>query len=305
YAQKHSAKPLKAFTVGFSTEDDSDEIEAAKYTAKSLGLEHYYKKISFDDFLSLIEKSVKIVEEPLGTTSIIPMYYLSELAKEHVTVVLTGQGADEPLGGYNRYQLEVLLSKTPKVIRPLISSVFKNSKNEILRRGANAMKFNVFTDRALESYTLFDNDAIKKLINENETYAKERIDSVIGSLDFDAEKTALDKNLSMDLRLNLADDLLLYTDKITMHHSIEARVPILDLELIAFIESLPHDFKVKFGKTKIIHKALAKKILPSEIINRKKKAFKSPTKQWFEIHNNKLLALLTNKNSKFSTYFNV
>ncbi|SDZ80916.1 asparagine synthase (glutamine-hydrolyzing) [Bizionia paragorgiae] len=305
YAQKHSAKPLKAFTVGFSTEDDSDEIEAAKYTAKCLGLEHYYKKISFDDFLSLIEKSVKIVEEPLGTTSIIPMYYLSELAKEHVTVVLTGQGADEPLGGYNRYQLEVLLTKTPKVIRPLISSVFKNSKNEILRRGANAMKFNAFLDRVLESYTLFDNVAIKKLINEKETYAKERIDNVIDSLGFDVEKRALDKNLSIDLRLNLADDLLLYTDKITMHHSIEARVPILDLELIAFIESLPHDFKVKFGKTKIIHKALAKKILPPEIINRKKKAFKSPTKQWFETHNNEILELLTNKNSKFSTYFNV
>ncbi|MEO7282513.1 asparagine synthase (glutamine-hydrolyzing) [Gelidibacter sp.] len=305
YAQKHSIKPLKAFTVGFDGEDDSDEIEDAKYTANFLKLEHYYKKISFADFLSLIEKSVKIVEEPLGTTSIIPMYYLSELAKEHVTVVLTGQGADEPLGGYNRYQLEVLLPKIPKVMRPLITSIFKNSKNETLRRGANAIKFDAFLDRVLASYTLFDDATIKKLINENETYSKDRVSSTIKALNFDAEKTPLDRNLSIDLRMNLADDLLLYTDKITMHHSIEARVPMLDLEFIAFVESLPHSFKVKFSKTKIIHKALAEKILPSEIINRKKKAFKSPTKKWFEVHNKEILNLLTENNSKFSKYFNV
>lgn len=305
YAQKHSEKPLKAFTIGFNDEDNADEIDDAKETAEFLGLDHYVKKISFSDFLKLTEDAVKIVEEPLATTSIIPMYYLSELASKHVKVVLTGQGADEPLGGYKRYQLELLFNKIPSFIKPILTRIFKNSKNSVLRRGSNSLKFTSFNERVLSTYTLFEKSTIFSLIGVNEKLAFKRIDTMISRMNFDSEKSSIDKNLSLDLRLNLADDLLLYTDKITMHHSIEARVPILDTELINFIESLPSNLKVKFRKTKIIHKALAMKILPSNIVNRKKKGFMSPTEKWFTQYNDEIFNLLTNDSSNFSTYFDV
>jgi len=102
-----------AFTVGFKGDAYEDEIDDAAETAHLLGLDHYYKKIDFEEFIQVLRKCAGIVEEPLGTTSIVPMYFLSELASSHVKVVLTGQGADEPFGGYTRYKLELLRKKIP------------------------------------------------------------------------------------------------------------------------------------------------------------------------------------------------
>src|SRR5690606_31619560 len=113
-AQRNYSGKLKAFTIGFEGNYSEDEIESAAETAHFLHLDHYYKKISFNDFLGTIRECARIVEEPLATTSIIPMYFLSELASKHVKVVLTGQGADEPLGGYSKYKLELIRSMVPK-----------------------------------------------------------------------------------------------------------------------------------------------------------------------------------------------
>jgi asparagine synthase (glutamine-hydrolysing) len=88
--------------------------------------------------------------------------------------------------------------------------------------------------------------------------------------------------MALDARMNLADDLLVYTDKISMQHSIETRVPFLDIELMAFAESLPNSMKVTLFKNKILHKKLAEKYLPKEIIYRKKRGFKTPRKKWFK-----------------------
>ena len=109
--------------------------------------------------------------------------------------------------------------------------------------------------------------------------------------------------MAIDVRMNLPDDLLLYTDKITMNFSLECRVPMLDTELVNYIESLPAKERLAIRKTKIIHKEYAKKILPERIINRKKYAFQSPTKIWFKKYNDQIKELLL-KPGIFTEIFN-
>lgn len=305
-AQKHYKGKLKAFTIGFEGAHEEDEIEAAKETAEILGLEHFSKKINFDNFLSIFKETTRIIEEPLATTSVIPMYYLSHLASEYVKVVLTGQGADEPLGGYQRYQGEVISEKIPRGLirssKNIISQI--GVKNERILRSANALGEKDDVLRFLNVYSIFNQQEIFQLLNAKEEKAFDLISYIYNILNCRNKKTAVERMMAIDLRMNLADDLLLYTDKITMNFSLECRVPMLDTELVRFMESLPAKEKVAFRKTKIIHKEYAKRILPERIINRKKYAFQSPTKIWFKNYNDQIRELLL-KPGIFTEIFNV
>ncbi|MDC8002354.1 asparagine synthase (glutamine-hydrolyzing) [Aequorivita todarodis] len=304
-AQKHSEKKLKAFTVGFEGIHKEDEIDAAKETAEILGLEHFSTKINFDNFLSIFKETTRIIEEPLATTSVIPMYYLSQLASKYVKVVLTGQGADEPLGGYQRYQGEVISEKIP---RGLIYSSNKiipyiGVKNERILRSVSALGEKDDVQRFLNVYSIFNQDDIMKLLRVKEEKALGLISYFYEVLNCKLKKTAAERMMAIDVRMNLPDDLLLYTDKITMNFSLECRVPMLDTELIKYIETLPAWERLAIRKTKIIHKEYAKKILPQRIINRKKFAFQSPTKIWFKNHNDQIKELLL-KPGIFTEIFN-
>jgi asparagine synthase (glutamine-hydrolysing) len=306
-AQKHSKIPLKAFTIGFEGEHYEDEILDAAKTAEFLGLEHHVKRISFDDFLSRFKECAQIVEEPLATTSIIPMYYLSELASRHVKVVLTGQGADEPLGGYTKYKSELLLNNIPESIQKLTKSLLSNFhfKNEKLERGMAALGISDELQRFLTTYEVFSNSEIKELIRQQDTTSIERIRYFYELLGCKYKKHSVERMMALDTRMNLADDLLNYTDKITMNFGLECRVPILDLDLIKFIETLSYQSKLSLTKGKIIHKKYAKNLLPGEIINRKKKGFASPTSQWFKSESGSIKRILLDKNTPFAEVFHL
>ncbi|QAA82191.1 asparagine synthase (glutamine-hydrolyzing) [Aequorivita sp. H23M31] len=305
-AQKNYDGKLKAFTIGFEGVHAEDEIEAAAETAEILGLEHFSKKINFDNFLSIFEETTRIIEEPLATTSVIPMYYLSQLASEHVKVVLTGQGADEPLGGYQRYQGELISQKIPRgLIRSSRNVVSRMGvKNERILRSANSLGEKNDVQRFLNVYSIFSQAEIIQLLNVKEEKAFDLISYFYNILDCGKKKTAVERMMAIDVRMNLPDDLLLYTDKITMNFSLECRVPMLDTELVRFMEELPTKEKLAFRKTKIIHKEYAKRILPNRIINRKKFAFQSPTKVWFKNYNDQIRELLL-KPGIFTEIFNV
>jgi asparagine synthase (glutamine-hydrolysing) len=146
---------------------------------------------------------------------------------------------------------------------------------------------------------------IKELINENSLKDEKSIRYFYNLLD-GYGKHGSEAMMTNDLRMNLSDDLLLYTDKISMHFSIETRVPILDNELIQFVESLPLKYRIKGNEGKYIHKKFAEKVLPKEIIYRKKKGFQSPTKIWFKREKGYIFKkLLTNPRSNFARYFNL
>ncbi len=302
-ASKKSPYKVKAFTIGFDEEDETNEIEAAAETARVLGLDHYYRRIGHQDFFDTLQKTSSVVEEPLATDSIVPMHFLCELASQHVKVVLTGQGADEPLGGYRRYQGELLLQKTPGVLRSMSPWLAHLTKNEPILRALGATGIQNDLDRFLEIYTLFTDEEVGRLVGTQHRHiALPLLENVSKSLNFRDHHNPVAKMMAIDLRFNLSDDLLLYTDKIAMQHSLEARVPMLDNDLIAFLETLPTKYKVRIGQGKIIHKELAKRFLPDSIVRRKKLGFLSPTVKWLRKNEGIVRDILLSPNSRLSGY---
>ena len=154
-------------------------------------------------------------------------------------------------------------------------------------------------------YALFKDDEVAQLIGQSTEEDKELIHYYYDLLN-GKTKYGVEAMMSNDLRMNLSDDLLLYTDKISMHFSIEARVPLLDNDLIDFVESLPYEYRIKGKEGKYIHKKFAERVLPKEIIYRKKKGFQSPTEKWFKGEKGKYYkTLLLGKNSVFAQFFNL
>lgn len=280
FAQQHSKKKIKTYTVGFEENEFSNELEDAQQSADFLKTEHQSIVISSSNFKKIFEETCKIVEEPLGTTSILPMYYLNEAVSKDLKVVLTGQGADEPLGGYARYKGEIMANKYPSFLFDLMRPIAKLSKKEKWIRATQSLSIADPIKRWENIYSLFTDKEIKNLINCADTKSYERIAYYYNLLNC-KEKRGVEGMMAVDLRMNLADDLLMYTDKVSMNFTIETRVPMLDMELVRFLESLPYEYKIAKGETKRIHKTFAKDILPHEIINRPKKGFLSPTEKWF------------------------
>lgn len=307
-AQRRSAAPLKAFTVGFTGAEAAgiDEIAEARVTADALGMEHHVVRIGFEDFIGTMRDCVRIVEEPLATTSVVPMRFLTMLAARQVKVVLSGQGADEPLGGYGRYQAELLAPYVPSLLARMGRGLARAAglRSERLTRGLEALSQRDEISRFCETYAVFSDAEILALTGTPVTQAKPRLEYFYELLGCADVASPVARMMALDLRLGLADDLLLYTDKITMRSSLECRVPILDHDLVRFIESLPDEYRLRYGSTKIIHKAFARELLPAAIIDRPKKGFWSPTAAWFR-DQDALRALLLDRGSRFATFFDL
>ena len=314
-AKEKSQLPLKAFTVGFDGgHDEVDEITFAAETASLLKLEHFQNTIDFSDFLGSFRRIVDIVEEPIGTTSIIPMYSLARLAASQVKVVLSGQGADEPLGGYNKYKALNLIQQARQIVpflalTKILQPIYQ--KRENLRRVFASIQASDEMDSYLQFNSIvcgtevsgFFNKQVRNSVTANSA-GKREIFKNIWKERQPAASSLSDKFLYYDLRTSLADDLLMYTDKITMNFGLECRVPILDNDLIEFIESLDNRYKYN-GKTgKIIHKAFAADYLPQQIINRKKLGFQSPTEYWFLKHSDEIIAIFSS-GKNFAKVFDI
>ena len=277
-------RELPCFTVGFGNNHDECEIENARETAQTLGLPFSPCEVTPDLLRDALPGIVRSVEEPLGTTSIMPMHYLVQHARQHVTVVLTGQGSDEPWGGYRRYQLEMVRRAIPSnILRRLASGVagwFPAHLPEVLERGLRALPVNDLAARAVEACALFS--AKERLLLTGSTGDGNAVAAMGNWLEWLIETACEPAECMMrvDTRMNLADDLLLYGDKISMAVALEARVPMLDIELVRFVESLPLEYRLAFRQTKIVHKKMAEQYLPPSIVHREKKGFQVPFGSW-------------------------
>lgn len=312
-AKDKMKKPLKTFTVGFEEGlFESDEIEMAKETADTLGLENIHVRTGFVDFIDDLRKIIRIVEEPIATNSIIPMYSLSRLTSQHVKVVLSGQGADEPLYGYRKYKGLIFLNQLERfgfLRKGLQWSGMKRVKKEEVRRFYEAAVEKDMLVAYREYNSISSGDEINRLLQKP---GLEETGSVLQKKDVLFKEKwsprlpsgqAIISYPFLDLRNSLADDLLMYTDKLMMHFSVECRVPILDNDLIEFIESLHHSYKLSFSKGKIIHKRFAKEYLPASIINRKKIGFATPASKWYKTHR-ELIEDLICSNKEMQKIFN-
>jgi len=306
FAQKQAPYRVKAFTVGFSESDQADEIAEARQTAEIIGLDYHDVRIGFPQFLEVLPRIVSTVEEPLASTSVVPMFYLSELVSQHVKVVLSGQGADEAMGGYRRYRMEVLRRFVPPTGASWLRTAATSAglRRDALLRGLDAMAEPDDVRRFEAAHGVFAADQIQRLTGQGPTLAHERIAYVYNLLGCVNQQQSAQRMMSTDLRMNLSDELLLYTDKITMRHSIECRVPMLDLDLVRFAESLPCGFRVGMFSGKRLHKRFAEQVLPASIVRRKKKGFLSPTGSWFSTRH-EIREILLERGSTFSSWIDL
>ncbi|WP_305046416.1 asparagine synthase (glutamine-hydrolyzing) [Geoalkalibacter sp.] len=281
---KDAGAELPCFTVGFGEAHKECEIEGAAETARVLGLPFHQVVVQPEQLQASLPDIVRAIEEPLGTTSVMPMWHLVRRARQDVTVVLTGQGSDEPWGGYFRYQVELLRNRLPmpwfwKVGRGLTSCW--QSKPEALDRGLRTLVSSDLAKQIFEACSLFPaRERILLLGDASEGGALERLNYWLAWLGQEKDISGMERMMRLDARMNLADDLLLYGDKISMAVSLEARVPMLDVQLVDFVESLPIDYRIRWRHGKVVHKKMAERYLPADIVHRPKKGFQVPFSAW-------------------------
>lgn len=283
----HSPYPVTTFSIGFEEEGDWNELDDAADTARFLGTSHEDLRISAQDYVDFFPQSLWSLEEPVLSQSTFAFYYLSRLARQKVKVVLTGQGADEPWAGYDRYRGEKLagslgwLAGNP-MSRRLVRTLPRAEK---LRRATHALGERDPAQRFAGIHALFAPEDSQRLLRAEVADTVGRCDPTepIRFWQQDVEHLdGLSQLLYVDTRLSLPDDLLFYGDKLAMANSLEARVPILDVELVEFVESLPPSLKLRGLTGKYAHKRAARRWLPDAIVHRRKKGFGTPVDGWFQ-----------------------
>ncbi len=283
---RHTDERVKTFTVGYQDDDPSNELDEAARTARYFNADHHDLRISDVEFRDLLPRVMWHLEEPLGTTSIVPYFYLSGLASEHVKVVLSGQGADEPFGGYLRHTAESLGYYFRSMPAPLKMCLLRAlscvpGAPETIPRAARTIGVMSTAERFVESYSVFPRADLMRLRGGSHGPVDRVTVCIEPTLDRVSHLDAVAQMLYVDTRVWLPDDLLLYSDKLAMSHSLEVRVPFLDVDLVGFVESIPSRFKISgLSRKRILRRALHA-CLPREIIRRKKKGFGTPAGTWF------------------------
>jgi asparagine synthase (glutamine-hydrolysing) len=278
--------PIETFTVGFGGDFSKNELDPARRTADWLGASHHEVVVSSNEFADVLPQAVWHLEEPIATSGTFAFYRVCQLAGQHVKVVLTGQGADEPFGGYPRHLGErygwVYRGLPPALRRAILAPlVDRLPRNEQLKRAARSLATSDEVERLAKVYTVLDEDLQHELFCDDSP-ANAEIAGRIAFWHSDAAKLdAVGKMMYVDARFSLADNLLLLADKLSMAVSLEARVPFLDLELMDLAERIPSTIKIRHGQQKRILKRAISKWLPDEVLHRKKVGFNTPVDEWF------------------------
>jgi asparagine synthase (glutamine-hydrolysing) len=282
---KHSPQ-VRTFSVGFSGGGEgTNEVPQATETARLFGAEHEHTMVDAREYLERLPGSLLTLEEPVGSTSALAVRFVAELMKPSVPVALTGQGADEPLGGYGRHlgvKLASGLRKAWPLVRPL-AKLADRAPGEQLRRGLATLDAPDDAQLLLSAYTIFSDDEKRAL------YAGELRETLGTSDELEvverhrrqvAGLPPLAQMLYVDTRLTLPDELLLIADKMSMAESVELRVPFLDEDLVQLVESMHPSMKLHGRTGKWVHKQAMKRLLPEEIVNRRKLGWETPLGDW-------------------------
>jgi asparagine synthase (glutamine-hydrolysing) len=277
-------EPIRTFSVGF--DGPNNETVIARRTAQALGTEHYDKVITRDDFFATLPKAIWHQDEPVADPSAIALYHVAQLAREHVTVVLSGEGADELFGGYRIYrepQALAPLAWLPLPLKRLLHRLAKllpaglTGRNYILR-GTTPLE-----ERFVGNAKIFSEDLKAELVK----VSRELLQSYENPVDVAGRYYARTKHLDpvsrmqyIDLNLWLPGDILMKADKMTMAHSLELRVPFLDKELFEVARKIPASHRIAAGTTKYVFRKAMEGIVPDFILNRPKLGFPVPMREW-------------------------
>ncbi|MEH6941703.1 asparagine synthase (glutamine-hydrolyzing) [Bacillus sp. JJ722] len=274
---------LKTFSVGFER-DGFSEINVAQETAEALNLENISYVISPEEYMKELPKIIWHMDDPLADPAAIPLYFVAREARKHVTVVLSGEGADELFGGYNIYREPESLKMFNHIPRPL-KSVLKQL-SAILPDGVKGKSFiergvTPLEERYIGNAKMFeekDKQLLLKNYSSNLEYNKITESIYKQSAGYDP----VAKMQHLDMHTWLRGDILLKADRMTMANSLELRVPFLDKEVFNVASKIPMDMKIANNTTKYILRKAAEGIVPDHVLNRKKLGFPVPIRHWLK-----------------------
>lgn len=275
---------IKSFSIGFDVEG-YNELNFAKKTAEYLGIENISINVSEEEYIKALPSVAYYMDDPLADPSCVGIYLLSEEARKHVKVVLSGEGSDELFGGYNIYKEYYSLkpfSYLPEVVKGKVNKIAKllpdiKGKSYLLR-GTTKLK-----DRYIGNAKIFSNEEVKNIIHdydENNTCS-----NILSSLYEECDKNNYDDVTTMqyiDMNTWLEGDILLKADKMSMAHSLEVRVPFLDKKVLKCAEGLTLSQKVNKNNTKVLLREAFKDIVPPYMKEKKKLGFPTPIRVWLK-----------------------
>lgn len=290
---QESSGPVKTFSIGFE-EQDFSELKYAKRVAEHVGAE-YNEFIVRPNALEILPTLVEHYGEPYADSSAIPTYYVAKETRKHVTVALNGDGGDESFAGYERYaamkaaetyrRLPGFLRRSllEKPIEFLPTSELKRSRLRDAKRFLRAARLPT-TERYFRWMSTFDRDAKHKLYTAGFSSSIRSADPFEFVNRWFARSNGsgnLDSNLLADQMTYLPNDLLVKVDIATMANSLEARSPFLDHRLIEFAASIPESLKMRRFETKSLLKKVAARLVPADVVYRRKMGFGVPVGNWF------------------------
>jgi asparagine synthase (glutamine-hydrolysing) len=304
--------PVKTFAVGYQ-EAEFSELSYARHVSQAIGTEHAEVVVGMDDFFNALPRLIWHEDEPITWPSSVSLYFVSKLAREHVTVVLTGEGSDEMFGGYARYRFYAMNQRwlrlyrfLPKAVRtairnqvavtPLLSSTLRRKlQHTFVGRGEDLES--LYLDNFYSAFSAAQQRALFKNLPAASPYASFR-----NVWDSKPDLAALPRLLLADQKTYLIE-LLMKQDQMSMATSIESRVPFLDHEFVEFSTRVPQHMKLRNGEGKYIVKKAIEGIVPHEIIYRKKMGFPTPLRQWLrDPRAGRLFEIMRAKDSLLASY---
>jgi asparagine synthase (glutamine-hydrolysing) len=292
FMAKHSRKPVKTFSIGF--EDQTyNELNYARIVSKHFNTEHY-EFIIKPDAVDLVEKLVKNLDEPFGDFSIFPTYLVCKMAREYVTVALSGDGGDELFAGYDTYIADWVArhyQRIPAVIRNnVISNILRfvppsPKKKGLINRTKRFVEGTLLSPELMHTrWMIFLQEAEKRLLYSDyllHAFENGNAYKYIWHYFQKAQGAApLEQQEYVDIKTYLTDDILVKVDRMSMATSLEARVPFLDHKVMEFAATIPGSLKLKGLTTKYILKKAVADLLPPQILTRGKEGFSIPIKNW-------------------------
>lgn len=279
----------RTYTVGYGSTFSDDELLDAEKTAAQFSSVHSPVLLNRETFEESLPAIVSQLEEPIASSSIVPMYFVCKRAREDVKVALIGQGPDELFAGYRRHlgvRYGQYWASLPAGIRSAMTAIIAAlPRNEMLKRGLHSLDVADRTVRYQQVLSLLPGNEIHELFHDGMLQRDSGSSLTQCWKDLNELSTETDELGGfqfLEMRSTLPDELLMFGDKLSMAHGLEARVPYLDKEIVEYVERLPARFKVRGGKQKWAHRQVCSKLLPTEILKRKKRGFAvNVVDQWF------------------------
>jgi len=299
------------YSIGYGSTFADDELADAAETARILGSKHSSITITKSIFEEALSKIVAALEEPIAASSIVPMYFVCQRARQAVKVALVGQGPDELFGGYRRHlglRYGALWARLPNWMRtPISSTVAALPRNETLKRGVYSLATPDRMQRYQQVLSILPGAQIDGLFQEGllEPNSGDTIlDCWESMIDLMSDTDELGGLQFLEVRSTLPDELLMYADKLSMAHGLELRVPYVDKEIVEYVERLPANLKVRNGSQKWLHRQVCRTYLPDSILKRPKRGFAvNVVDEWFRgILDSKMADTLLDRGSRIYQY---